>query len=58
MRTILQEKENNSLQHYDLVHKFILVPQAVKISGSKGSSGQKMRKIGENFGVEPDESQK
>ena len=27
-------------------------------SCSKSSSGQGMRKIGENFGVEPDESQK
>ena len=27
-------------------------------SSSEGSSGQEMRKIGENFGVEPDESQK
>ena len=27
-------------------------------SRSKGSIGQGMRKIGENFGVEPDESQK
>ena len=27
-------------------------------SGSESSGGQGMRKIGENFGVEPDESQK
>ena len=49
-------KGDNSLQHYNLVHKFI--PQAIKNSSSEGSSGQGMRKIGENFGVEPDESQK
>ena len=51
-------KGNYSLQHYNLVHKFIPMPQAIKNSSSKGSSGQGMGKIGENFGVEPDESQK
>ena len=50
-------KGDNSLQHYNLVHKFIPMPQAMKIC-SKSSSGQGMGKIGENFGVEPDESQK
>ena len=47
-------KGNNSLQHYNLVHKFIPVLQA----SSKGSSGQGMGKIGENFGVDLDKSQK
>ena len=47
-------KGENSLLHYDLVHKFIPVPQAVKIPAAKAAVG----KIGENFGVEPDESQK
>ena len=51
-------KGNNSLQHYYLVHKFIPMPQAFKNSSSKSSSGQGMGKIGENFGVEPDKSQK
>ena len=49
---------NNSVQHYNLVQKFIFMPQAMKIPRSKSSSGQGMGKIGENFGVEPDESQK
>ena len=49
---------NNSLQHYNLVNKFIPMPQAMKKSSSKGSSGQGMGKIGDNFGVELDESQK
>ena len=54
MKTILQEKETiNSLQHYNLVHKFIPMPQAMKSSG-----GQGMRKIGENFGVELDKKSK
>ena len=51
-------KGNNSSQHYNLVHKFIPMPQAMKNSCSKSSSGQGMGKFGENFGVEPDESQK
>ena len=58
MKTILQEKEDNSLQHYNLVHKFIPMPQSCEISCSKSSGGQGMGKLGENFGVEPDESQK
>ena len=49
---------NNSLQQYNLVHKFIPMPQAMKNSCSKSSGGQGMGKIGENFGVEPDKSQK
>ena len=36
---------NNSLQHYNLVHKFIPMPQAMKNSSSKGSSGQGMGKL-------------
>ena len=37
MRTILQEKGDNSLQHYNLVHKFIPVPQAMKIPAAKAA---------------------
>ena len=52
-------KGSNSLQHYILVHKFIPMPQAIKNSSRKGSSGQGMGKIVENFGlVEPDKRQK
>ena len=51
-------KGENSLQHYNLVHKFIPMPQAMKILGSENSGGQGMGKIGENFGVELDISQK
>ena len=50
--------KNNSLQHYNLVHKFIPMPQAMKFPCSKSSGGQGMGKIGENFGVELDKSQK
>ena len=42
-------KGDNSLQHYNLVHKFIPMPQAIKNSSSKSSSGQGMGKIGEKI---------
>ena len=32
----------NSLQHYNLVHKFIPMPQAMKIPAAKSSGGQGM----------------
>ena len=51
-------KGENSLQHYNLVHKFIPYASSREDSGSESSSGQGMGKIGENFGVEHDESQK
>ena len=39
-------KGENSLQHYNLVHKFILMPQAMKIpAGSESSGGQGMGKL-------------
>ena len=50
-------KGENSLQHYNLVHKFSYA-SSHENSCSKSSGGQGMGKIGENFGVEPDESQK
>ena len=45
-------KGENSLQHYNFVHKFIPMPEVMKIPAAM------VGKIGENFGVEPDESQK
>ena len=51
-------KGENSLQHYNLVHKFIPMPQAMKIPAAKSSSGAKMGEIGKDSGVGPDESQK
>ena len=49
MKTILQEKETNSLQHYNLVHKFIPMPQSMKNSCGKGScwtrNGKNWRKF-------------
>ena len=51
-------KGENSLQHYNLVLFFVPVPQAMKIPAAKSSGGQGRGKIGEDFGVELDESQK
>ena len=51
-------KGENSLQHYNLVHKFIPMPQAMKIPAAKAAVDKGMGKIGENFGVELGESQK
>ena len=50
-------KGENSLQHCNLVHKFFPMPQAVKIPAAKAAVDG-WGKIGANFGVEPDESQK
>ena len=35
----IAEKRSNSLQHYNLVHKFIPMPQAMKIPAAKSSNG-------------------
>ena len=51
-------KGENSLQHYNLVHKFIPVPQAIKIPAAKAAVDKEWERNGENFGVELDESQK
>ena len=51
-------KGENSLQHYNLVHKFIPMPQAMKIPAAKAAVDKEWGKFGENFGVEPDEKQK
>ena len=50
-------KEDNSLQHYNLVHKFILLLQAMTILAAKAAVDKEWEKL-ENFGVESDESQK
>ena len=51
-------KGENSLQHYNFVHKFIPMPRAMKIPAAKAAVDKEWEKNGENFGVEPDESQK
>ena len=54
----IARKGENSLQHYNLVHKFIFMTQAMEIFTAKVVVDKEWGKIGENFGVEPDESQK
>ena len=49
-------KGNNSLQHYNLVHKFIRMPQDIKIP-SKAAVDKDWENL-ENSGVGPDKSQK
>ena len=48
----------NSLSHYNLVHKLIPMPQALKNTRCEGCSGKRMGNIGENTGIADDESQK
>ena len=57
MKTILQEKVKI---HYSskIWLTSLFYASSYENSGSKSSGGQGMGKIGENFGVEPDESQK
>ena len=38
-------KGNNSLQHYDLVHKFIPLPQAIKIPAAKAAVDKEWEKL-------------
>ena len=49
---------DNSLQHYNLVHKFIPVPQAMKIPAAKAAVDKEWEKLGKDSGVGPDETQK
>ena len=44
-KTILQEKGENSLQHYNLVHKFIPMPQAMKIPAAKAAVDKEWEKL-------------
>ena len=45
MKTILQEKETNSLQQNNLVHKFISMPQAMKIPAAKAAVDKEWEKL-------------
>ena len=38
-------KGNNSLQHYNLVHKFMLMPQAMKIPAAKAAADKEWEKL-------------
>ena len=50
-------KGDNSLQHYNLIHKFISMTQAMKIPAAKAAVDKEWES-GKDSGVEPDESQK
>ena len=50
-------KGDNSLQHHNLVHKFIPLPQAMKIPATKTTINKKWEKF-KKIGVKPDKSQK
>ena len=45
MKTILQEKGENSLEHYNLVHKFIPMAQAMKIPAAKAAVDKEWEKL-------------
>ena len=47
-------KGKNSLQHYNLVHKFILMPQAMKIPAAKAAVDKEWEKLEKGSGVGPD----
>ena len=51
-------KGHNALQHYNLVHKFIPMPQAMKIPAAKAAVDREWENLEKFLGVEPDESQK
>ena len=44
---LIAAKGMNSLSHYNFLHKFVPMPQAMKITGCKGRGGQRMRKTRE-----------
>ena len=58
MKTIIAGKGENSLQHYNLVHKFIPMPQAMKIPAAKAAVDKEWEKLEKFLGVELDKSQK
>ena len=41
----IAEKGDNSLQHYNLVHKFIPMPQALKIPAAKAAVDKEWKKL-------------
>ena len=51
-------KGDNSLQHYNLVHKFIPMPQAMKIPAAKAAVDKEWEKLEKISAWESDESQK
>ena len=58
MRTRLQEEWDNSLQHHNLVHKFIPMPQAMKIPEAKAAVVNECEKLEKDSSVGLDKGQK
>ena len=54
----IAEKGENSLQHYNLVHKFIPMPQAMKIPAAKAAVDKEWETLEKISAVELDQSQK
>ena len=54
----IAERGNNSLQHYNLVHKFIPMPQAMKIPAAKAAVDKEWEKLENIPAWKLDESQK
>ena len=50
-------KGENSLQYFSLVHKFIPVPQGIKIPAAEVAEDKEWEKL-KNFGVDFDKCQK
>ena len=51
-------KDDNSLQHYYLGHKFIPTPQAMQFFAAKAAVDKEWKKLEKDSGVGPDKSQK
>ena len=51
-------KGNNSVQHYNLGHKFIPMPQAMKIPAAKAAADKEWEKLEKISAWVPDQSQK
>ena len=45
MKTLSQEKGENSLQHYNLVHKIFPMPQAMKIPAATAAVDKEWEKL-------------
>ena len=54
----IARKGENSLQHNNLLHKFVPMPQAMKIDAAIAAVVRECEKFGENFGVKLDKIQK
>ena len=54
----IEGKGDNSLQHYNLVHKFTPMPQAMKMPAAKAAVDKEWEKLEKDSGVGQNQSQK